>query len=199
MNKSNILVTLLAVFFVSACSTTNKDINLIIECKFSNGDDAPVWICNEGVAINVSALKGVVWATGESVKLKAGRSLQKKAAVLDGRRKLLESISTRVESLIKQKAQGSSEETSIESFVQSFAEGLLAGSRPYSSVIDIGDGHMYVIVGIEDKKFKENISENRKYQALRDKILASDGKEVAERIDSGLSHISEAKRNIASN
>ena len=181
---------------MAACSTTDDEMSLITACQFSDGAKAPPWICNEDVVLDIAQLKNVTWATGQAKKVRAGRSLQKKAAILDGRSKLLEQISVRVESLLQQQAQGSNAEDAIEQFVQSFSEGILAGSRNYSTAIDQSNGELYVIVGITDDQFKKNVEGNKQYQELREAILSGGGKATAQRIDKGLDRISQAKRNM---
>ncbi len=179
-------------FILAACAS-GEALNLKSECTYSNGDDAPLWTCNSSVALEYSNLNEVAWATGESRKLNAGRGLQQKAAVLDGRAKLLERIVVRVKSLIEKHAEGNNADLQIKLFVESFSEGTLKGSRSYTRAIDPGDGHMYVIVGIENDLFKKNIEENEEYQDMLKKIeldKAAGGKVAVEAIKEDLSDIS---------
>ena len=199
MANHNITTASIAIALASAliaCSTTDEEISLITPCEFSDGAKAPPWVCNEDAVLELAQLKDITWATGQAKKMRAGKSLQKKAAILDGRSKLLEQISVRVESLLQQQAQGSNTEDAIEQFVQSFSEGILVGSRNYSTATDRGNGELYVIVGITDAQFKKNVEGNKQYQELREAILAGGGKATARRIDKGLDRISQAKRNM---
>ena len=179
-------------FALIACASGGA-LELTSECAYSNGDDAPLWTCNSSVALEYRNLNDVAWATGESRKLNAGRGLQQKAAVLDGRAKLLERIVVRVKSLIEKHAEGNNADLQIKQFVESFSEGTLKGSRSYTRAIDPGDGHMYVIVGIQNDLFKKNIEENEEYQDMLKKIeldKAAGGKVAVEAIKEDLSDIS---------
>lgn len=190
MNRK--LLASLFVFSLAACATGDR-LNLQEECTYANGDDAPIWTCNSSVALDYKNLRNVAWATGEAKKIKAGRSLQTKAAVLDGRAKLLERIVVRVKSVLTQHAKSSEAEAEIESFVESFAEGTLKGSQRYTRAIDPSDGYMYVIVGINNAQFKQNIEDNENYQRLLQKIESdreAGGKPAANAIKKELANIS---------
>ena len=103
----------------------------------------------------------------------------------------------RVENLLQQQVQGTNAQNAIEQFTQSFSEGILAGSRPYSRAVDPESREMFVLVGITDEDFKKNVQANQQYQELKEAILAGGGgQEAARRIDQGLERISEAKKNI---
>ncbi len=188
MNKIFIFT---AALFLSSCAS--NDLSLLAACTYSNGKVAPVWTCNSSAALDYDNLKNVAWATGEAKALPAGRSLQQKVAVLDGRAKLMERIQVRVKSLLQKQVEGSRADNDIKLFVESFSEGTLKGSRTYTRAIDSGDGHMYVIVGIGDGQFKKNIEANDRYQALLDKIKqdkAAGGAKAAKAIEADLADIS---------
>ncbi len=193
--QSKTIIAVLSLF-VAACSTTDE-INLLSECTFSDGSKAPAWICNFDETLNITQLSDVTWAVGRAKKLAAGPSLQKNVAVQSGRSQLLGQISVRVENLLQQQIQGASSQSAIEQMIQSFSEGILTGSRPYSRAIDPESKEMFVIVGIKDDDFKKNIDGNQQYQELKEAILAGGGDAAAaRRIDDGLARISEAKKNI---
>ncbi len=184
-------------FFAAACSTTGDQISLITECKFTDSSKAPPWTCNFDETLDIPQLKNITWAVGRAKKAAAGEAFQKRIATLNGRGQLLNQISVRVENLIQQQVQGSNAQDAAEQFIQSFSEGILAGSRPYSTATDPQSRELYLIVGIKDADFKKNIEGNKQYQELKEAILAGDGGEAtAHRIDAGLARISEAKKNV---
>ena len=194
--KSTIAAAALA-FVAAACATTDEESSLLTECEFSDGSKAPAWTCNFDETLNIAALSKVTWAVGRAKKMPAGPALQKNVATLGGQSQLLNQIAVRVENLLQQQVQGTNAQNAIEQFTQSFSEGILAGSRPYSRVIDPESKEMFVLVGITDEDFKKNVQANKQYQELKEAILAGGGsQEAARRIDQGLERISEAKKNI---
>ena len=195
MNTPKMIMALICALSLTACST-NGYFNLANQCVFSDDSEAPPWTCNSDAVLNIDELKNITWVVGQAKKIPAGKRLQKRTAILDARATLLNQIAARVESLLQIEARGSEAQDAITEFTQSFSEGILSGTKPYSTAIDPENGEMFILVGLSDEQFKQNIQANKQYQELKEAILAQNGQEIVNRIDSGLDRLSEAKKNI---